>query len=200
MSPGAFLASFAATGVEVLETAVIVYAIVRGGYRREALAGIVLAFIVWLALAWLGISLVAQLPLLLLRIAAALAVLVLGLIWIWGSWPGRVDTELIEDTEATAAVPVVAGRFAAVLFCFKFAFLEGGEVVLVVAPVGLATQAWTEVTIGVVTALLVVTGLMALLHGQLQRLPERRLKLGAGVLCALLGAAMLLEVALAARG
>jgi uncharacterized membrane protein len=196
MSLGAFLASFAATGVEVLETAVIVYAIVRGGYRREALAGAILAVVAWLALAPLGIAAAGKVPILLLRALAAAAVLVLGLIWIREVRQMRPTQASVQ---ADTGLAPAAGRMAALVLCFKSAFVEGGEVMLVVAPVGLATQAWAEVLAGVFAALLAVTILIAMLHGQLQRLPERRLKLAAGLLCVLFGAGWLLEMALAAR-
>ena len=194
MISAAFPAAFAATVVEVLESAVIVYAIVRGGYPKQALAGAVAAALLWFALAPFGISLTMLLPVALLRVGAALAMLILGLLWLREAWPRQTQAAAAAPTEGPETVPAkAAGGGAALLLSFKVVAVEGAEVALVLLPLGAATGAWIQVGAGAVAALITVVLLAAMLHGQLQRLPERRIRFAAGLLCAGLGALLLVQ-------
>jgi uncharacterized membrane protein len=195
MRSGVLLTTWAATSVEILESALIVYAIGRGGHPQAATAGAVSAIVLVFALAPLGISVLALLPVAPLRWIASAALLGLGLWWI-------VKYRQDRGLKTPSAIAHHASAFAAAVAAFQISLMEGGEVLIVAGPIGIASHDWLGVGLGVGAGIATVVGLLFALRGQLDRLPEQRVKFVAGVMCALLGAWFLWQLvapAIAAR-
>ena len=196
-----FLASFAGTAVEFFETAVIAYAIARAGYPREALSALVIGHVAVFAGAVLLLPLQGMLPVFWLRLLAALLLTAMGLHWTLKSLrrlrahqrPHWVDDPLGE----VGVVPAhAAGRaFSPWVFLVmaKSSVVEAGEILLVVFPIAAATGAWPQVLFGVAAGIVAVLLAAWTLHGRLKRIPEVKLKLGAGLLLLALGVLWLAE-------
>ncbi|BES70446.1 hypothetical protein RE428_14640 [Marinobacter nanhaiticus D15-8W] len=76
----------------------------------------------------------------------------------------------------------------------KSSLIEAAEILVVVVPVGAASQAWSQVILGVSTGIAVVSLAALVLHGQLRKIPEVKLKLAAGLLLGALGVSWLVEL------
>jgi uncharacterized membrane protein len=212
----AFVPAFTGTAVEFLETAVIAYAIARAGYVREAVSALVLGHVLVFALAVLLVPIQGVFPVTWLRLAAALLLTAMGLHWTQKSlrrWLAHQRPRWAEDPLASVPVPprpspTGAGHGAAVVAFSGFMFvvmlkssvIEAIEILIVVFPVAAATSAWGPVLLGVIGGIVAVGIAVALLHGQMRRVPEVLLKLWTGVLLLALGLWWLIEFALEHRG
>lgn len=218
----AFIAAFGGTAVEYFETVVIAYAIVRAGYPREALTALVAGHAAVFVLALFAAPLYGVLPVFWLRLAAGLMLTAMGLHWTQKSlrrlWAGR-RPRWAEDplgklrvTPLQGASPADAGGAVAhagtvaafsvfvFLVMLKSSVVEAGEILLVVIPVAAAHGAWAPVVWGVAAGMVAVSLLALALHGQLKKVSEVKLKLAIGLLLTALGAAWLIEMALARGG
>ncbi len=196
-----FLTAFSGTAVEFFETVAIAYAILRAGYPREAISatavGHVLVFIGAIFL-W---PLHQLIPVFWFRLVAASMLTLMGLYWTekslrrsslgtrprWVTDPlGKVGIEPIGSATA----------FSALVFfvMLKSSVVEAFEILLVVFPIGAATGEWLGIVAGAGLAILLVTFGAILLHGQLKRVPEVRLKLVTGLLLFAIGVSWLLEL------
>jgi uncharacterized membrane protein len=200
LNSGIFIGAFLSSGVEFLEIVAIAYALAASGFRREALFGS--------AVGILGVTLVGTLlgpelmfvPLRWLQIAAGLVLLYFGWNWtkksvirhVGGKRAGWIQNPLggrILETQNAAS------RFSYINFAVmtKSAALETFEVALIVITIGLSSMAWVEALSGASLALALTVGLVVVLHGYLQRLPDVLIKLGAGLVLLTLGTYWLVE-------
>ncbi|MGH8444835.1 MAG: COG4280 domain-containing protein [Solimonas sp.] len=199
-----FAAAFTGTAIEFFETVAIAYALLRAGYRREAIAGVVAGHVLVFAAAALLLLLPirAELPVVWLRLVAALLLTATGAYWSWKSWrrlrrhqrPRWVDDPL-GKVGVTDAAPAAAFSPFVLLVMTKSSAVEAGEILLVVVPVAAAAKAWPA-AIGGMLAAIAVVGLAAIaLHGRLKDIPEVKLKLATGLLLLAIGLVWLLEFA-----
>lgn len=197
-----FLASFAGTAVEFFETAVIAYAIVRAGYPREALSAMVAGHVAVFALAVLLLPLHGMLPVFWLRLGAAVLLTAMGLHWtqksvrrlLAGQRPRWADDPLGKVNVVPQSAPAAAFSWWVFLVMAKSSMVEAAEILIVVFPVAAASGAWGEALWGVAAGIVAVAAAMALLHGQLKKVPEVKLKLATGLLLTLLGVWWLAEL------
>lgn len=200
--PQPFLAAFAGTAVEFFETVVIAYAILRAGFPREAVSAVVAGHVLVFALAAFALPVFEIVPVGWLRLAAAALLTATGLYWVQKSVrrliahkrPRWAEDPLGKLDIAAGAVP--GAKFSPWVFLVmgKSSAVEAAEILLVVLPVGAATAAWPEIILGVAVAIAAVSVLAFLLHGQLKKVPEVRLKLAAGAVLSALGISWLWEI------
>ncbi|MEC5397734.1 hypothetical protein [Uliginosibacterium sp. H1] len=203
MTP-AFIASFTGTAVEFFETVAIAYAIVRAGYPREALSAVVIGHVLVFILAAFLFPLHDVVPVFWLRLVAALLLTGMGLHWtqkslrrLWAHKRPRWAEDPLGKLQVTPNDGVAAaGGFSLFVFFVmgKSAVVEAAEILLVIFPVAAATAAWGQVILGVAAGIVVVSVLAFLLHGQLKKVPEVKLKLVVGVVLLALGLSWLYEV------
>jgi len=189
MNIGVFVGAFGGASVEFFETAAIAYATARSGYQREAALGTITGLaIVGLAAGILGTEL-RLIPLQFLQIG-------IGLVLLWFGW-GWVKKSVLRQAKGKRAgwVTDPLGSEGIVLetprqgfsrlnfiIMVKSAALEGLEVAIIIITLGLASRAWDEAWWGAALALSLTVAVVAVLHGQLLKVPEVLIKLSAGVL------------------
>ncbi|HBJ85248.1 MAG TPA: hypothetical protein DDZ88_15515 [Verrucomicrobiales bacterium] len=196
-----FLAALLGTSVEYFETVAIAYAIIRAGYPREAISatvvGHVLVFIAAIYI-WPVHELV---PVFWFRFVAAFMLTLMGLYWtvksirrlMAGRRPRWVDDPL--GKVGVSSAPHVALFSLLVFFIMlKSSVIEAFEILLVVFPIAASQSTWTPVLAGAASGIVGVTVLAVILHGQLKKVPEVRLKLVTGVVLALIGGSWLIEL------
>lgn len=196
-----FLAALLGTSVEYFETVAIAYAIIRAGYPREAISativGHVLVFIAAIFI-WPVHELV---PVFWFRLVAASMLTLMGIYWtvksisrlMAGRRPRWVDDPL--GKVGVSAAPHAALFSLLVFFIMlKSSVVEAFEILLVVFPIAASQSTWTPVLAGAATGILGVTLLAVMLHGQLKKVPEVRLKLVTGVILTLIGGSWLMEL------
>jgi uncharacterized membrane protein len=194
------LASFAATGIEFLETAVIAYALAQTGYPREALTGTLLGTLLVVIPALFLWPLFELIPVHIFQLAVGTMLLWLGLSWsiksirrkLHGRRPGWVDNPLraYRDhrlSDRTGFSPVNA------LIMTKSAAVEGFEICLIVSGLALASGALLSALAGSLVALVATVGLVFAIKGHLQHVPEVSFKLWAGVILSAIGAFWIFE-------
>ncbi|MEP6668475.1 MAG: hypothetical protein ABJF10_04940 [Chthoniobacter sp.] len=196
-----FLTAFSGTAVEFFETMAIAYAILRAGYPREAISatviGHVLVFISAIFL-WPAHTLI---PIFWFRLVAASLLTLMGFYWtvksLRRSSVGQRPRWATDPLGKVGVVPSGAvTNFSTPVFLvmLKSSVVEALEILLVVFPIGAATGAWPGIVAGVGLAIAVVTLGVILLHGQLKRVPEVRLKLATGLLLFAIGLSWLFEL------
>ncbi|ENO13090.1 hypothetical protein J057_16870 [Marinobacter nanhaiticus D15-8W] len=195
-----FLAAFSGTAVEFFETIVIAYAVLRAGHAREALGAVVLGHAVMFMLATAFFPLYRVLPMDGLTLLAALLLTAMGLHWTQKSLRRMARQERPRwATDPMGKVNVAEATtygFSFLVFAvmLKSSLIEAAEILVVVVPVGAASQAWSQVILGVSTGIAVVSLAALVLHGQLRKIPEVKLKLAAGLLLGALGVSWLVEL------
>lgn len=197
-----FIASFAGTAVEFLETMAIAYAIIRAGYPREALSALVLGHALVFALAVFLVPLQEVLPIFWLRLMAAVLLTAMGLHWSIKSLkrirahqrPRWVEDPLggLRITPSTSAT--TAFSWFVFLVMAKSSVIEACEILIVIFPIAAANAAWGPVLFGAVSAIAAVAIITVTLHGQLKKIPEVKLKLIIGLLLTALGVFWLAEL------
>jgi uncharacterized membrane protein len=194
------LASFAGAGAEFLETAAIAYALGRAGYPREALIGTLTGLLLVAVPAVFLRPLFALVPLHLFRLAAGALVAGMGMSWCVKSIvrmcrrqrSGWIGQPLGRFTNSGESIPT-GFSYVHALVMTKSAAVEGFEVCVIVFPLAQATGAWMPALGGMMGALLAASGLVFLLHGKLQDIPEVSIKLWTGVLLSAIGLLWLWE-------
>lgn len=197
-----FIASFTGTAVEFFETAAIAYAIIRAGYPREALSALVVGHALVFALAVFLVPFQAAFPIFWLRLVAALLLTSMGLYWSLKSLKrmrAQQRPRWVEDPLGKVGItPAIGAATPFSVFVFfvmgKSSVLEACEILLVVFPIAAATATWSTVIWGVVAGILVVLFSMWILHGQLKKVPEVKLKLGIGLVLCAIGVSWLIEL------
>ena len=135
------------------------------------------------------------------RFVAAFMLTLMGLYWtvksirrlMAGQRPRWVDDPL--GKVGVSSAPHVALFSLLVFFIMlKSSVIEAFEILLVVFPLAASQSTWTPVLAGAASGIVGVTVLAVILHGQLKKVPEVRLKLITGVVLALIGGSWLIEL------
>lgn len=199
------LAAAVAVAVELLESMAIVLAV--GATRRmgDAIIGAVAAVLV-LAVVAVGVGpvLLGSVPLDALEAVIGVLLLLLGLEWLRKGvlrLAGRRSrsSSLQEYLEARAELgslpPPAPGQadWAARVVAFKGVFIEGVEIVLIVAALGAQPSGLAPALAGAGAAAIAVVALGAALRRPLGRLPETELKYGVGLVLSAFGVVFLAE-------
>lgn len=192
------LASFLASGVEMVEALTIVLAagVTRGW--RSSLVGVGAALVVLAAItAVLGPTLV-LLPINDLRLVVGALLLVFGLQWLRKAILRSSGYKALHDEEATFREEQEAARrqgrtvragldWYAFTLCFKGVLLEGLEVVFIVLTFGATAKQVGLAAVGAAAALVLVGGVGVAVHAPLSRVPENTLKYVVGLMLSAFG-------------
>lgn len=189
-----FVASFAGTGVEFLETAVIAYALARTGSVREAIIGTVLGNLLIALPAYFAWPWLARIPIHLFQCGVGVL-----LLWLGGSWliksvrrkrhgqrPGWVENPLRAFPDSGESGGTQFSPFRAFVMT-KSAAIEAFEICMIVSVLAVTSGAWGSALAGMGVALLGTEGLVLIVKGKLQRVPEVDFKLWTGALLASIG-------------
>ena len=187
---------FAASAVESIEMVTIVVGVGVARQWRATLVGAISGFVVLGALV-LGLrQALSAIPIDPVRIVIGALLLTFGLQWLRKGirqiaaqgFLGGTEEEGV-DAEGTAP----AFDWTAFVLSFKGVLLEGLEIAFIVVAFGAGAGSYTPALIGAGAALLLfgVAGILA--RGQLEKLPGRTLKFGAGSLLVTFGTFWSLE-------
>ena len=186
-----------AVALELIEALAIVLAVGVSRRWSDAALGAAGAIVLLAIVAGLvGPVLLASLPLSLLRSVVGVALLLFGLEWLRKGvlrLAGRRSlsnslNEYLEEREAMEALPPPDGPdWAARIVAGKGVFIEGVEVVLIVAALSGGSQGAAPAITGAGLAVLAVAAIGLVVHRPLARLPESHLKYGVGVLLSSFG-------------
>lgn len=189
-----FVASFAGTGVEFLETAVIAYALARTGSVREAIIGTVLGNLLIAVPAYCAWPWLARIPIHLFQCGVGVL-----LLWLGGSWlitsvrrkrhgqrPGWVENPLRGFPNSSESGGT-RFNFVTLLIMTKSAAIEAFEICMIVSALAVGSGAWGSALAGTTGALLGTGCLIFIAKGKLQHAPEVDFKLWTGVLLSLIG-------------
>jgi uncharacterized membrane protein len=199
------LAAAVAVAVELLESLAIVLAVGAARRPRDAALGALGAVV---ALAILGVALgpvvLGDLPREPLQVAIGVLLLLLGLEWLRKgilrmagrrarSSSAREYAEQREELEQLPLPPEGEPDWPARAVAFKGVFLEGVEIVLIVAALAARPDGLAPALAGAGAATLAVIALGAALRAPLARIPETELKLGVGIVLSAFGCVFLAE-------
>ncbi|NJL99260.1 MAG: hypothetical protein HC924_10845 [Synechococcaceae cyanobacterium SM2_3_2] len=176
--------------VEFFETAAIAYAIGRSGFWRESITGTLVGLIGVGGLSWALGSQLQAIPLAWIQLGVGLALLWFGFGWTKKSFLRHLRQQragwVSEDPLAAEGLEIELGspgfNWGNFLVMTKSSALETFEVALVVLTLSLATGSWVEPLSGAGVALILILMVISILHGQLQRIPDVWIKMGAGVM------------------
>jgi uncharacterized membrane protein len=186
----AFVVTFLAAAVEVIEMVIIVVGVgsIRGWRSTWLGAGTGLAVLAVLVLVF-GAALQAV-PINALRLVIGTLLLIFGLQWLVKGIR-RVSVNGLRGMGERAAtaenVPVSGVDWTAFVLSFKGVLLEGLEVAFIVVSVGLAGQTLGSAVLGAVAAFVVLAGAGLLARGLVQRIPRSALQLIVGTLLSSFG-------------
>jgi uncharacterized membrane protein len=193
------LAVFAASAVETVEAVTIVLAsgVTRGW--RSALEGAASALVVLAVLVAIFGPLVVRAPLADVRIVIGAVLLIYGTQWLRkailraGGVIPKHDEDAIyarEVEQLKSTEPATAGRRDRIGFtvAFKGVFLEGFEIVVIVVTLGSTGHHLLVAALAGLAAVVIVTGVGAILSRQLSEVPENALKMFVGLLLVSFGA------------
>ena len=188
------IASFAGTGVEFLETAVIAYALARTGSVKEAIIGTVLGNLLIALPAYAAWPWLARIPIHLFQCMVGIL-----LLWLGGSWliksvrrkrhkqrPRWVDAPLWKFPSSSESGGTRFNYFTT-LVMIKSAAIEAFEICMIVSALAVASGAWGSALTGMTVALVATGWLVIVAKGKLQRVPEVDFKLWTGVLLSSIG-------------
>lgn len=202
-----FIASFTGTAVEFFETVAIAYALIRAGYAREAIVAVILGHMSIFVLAIFLAPFHELFPVFWMRLIAGLLLTAMGLHWArkslkrirtnqrprWVEDPlGKVGISPANDNPTESNLGVFS--IFAFIVMLKSSVIEASEILLVIFPIAAASKEWMQVIAGVATAIVLVSLCAVLLHGQLKKIPEVKLKLVIGMILTVLGIAWLVEL------
>ena len=189
-----FVASFAGTGVEFLETAVIAYALARTGSVREAIIGTALGNLLIALPAYFAWPWLASIPIHLFQCGVGVL-----LLWIGGSWliksvrrkrhgqrPEWVENPLRAFSDRSESSRERFSLFKTLVMT-KSAAIEAFEICMIVSALAVASEAWGSALAGMAVALLGTGCLVIILQGKLQQVPEVDFKLWTGALLSSIG-------------
>jgi uncharacterized membrane protein len=183
-----------AVALELLEALAIVLAVgVSRRWSDAALGALGAVVLLAVVAAVVGPVILASLPLSLLRSVVGVALLLFGLEWLRKGvlrLAGRrsLSNSLQEYYEERAALDELPRPdptrpdWPARIVAGKGVFLEGVEVVLIVAALSGGSQGAAPALVGAGLAVLVVVAIGVVVHRPLARLPESQLKYGVGVM------------------
>jgi Ca2+/H+ antiporter, TMEM165/GDT1 family len=187
------LAVFAASAVETVEAVTIVLAsgVTRGW--RSALEGAASALVVLAVLVAIFGPLVVHAPLAEVRVVIGAILLVYGTQWLRKAVlrAGGVIPKHDEDAIYAREVEQLKGAARAsdsrrdrigFTVAFKGVFLEGFEIVVIVVTLGSTGHNLLAAALAGLAAVVVVTGIGAILSRQLSEVPENALKMFVGIL------------------
>ena len=192
---GLFLvvASFLASGVEMVEAPTIVLAAgVTRGWRSSLIGVGVVVAVLAAVVAALGPAL-SVIRLDALRLVAGALLVTFGLQWLRTAILRASGYKARRDEEAAFARTVAAATtearvvragldWYAFTLCFKGVVLKGLEVAFIVVTFGATAHQVGLAVVGAVAALLVVGGAGVAVHRPLSRVPENTLKVAVGLL------------------
>src|SRR5438132_4735930 len=192
---GLFLvvASFLASGVEMVEAPTIVLAAgVTRGWRSSLIGVGVVVAVLAAVVAALGPAL-SVIRLDALRLVAGALLVTFGLQWLRTAILRASGYKARRDEEAAFARTVAAATtearvvragldWYAFTLCFKRVVLKGLEVAFIVVTFGATAHQVGLAVVGAVAALLVVGGAGVAVHRPLSRVPENTLKVAVGLL------------------
>ena len=199
------LAAAVAVAVELLESMAIVLAVGATRRLRDAVIGAAAAVVVLAAVAvGVGPLLLGRVPLDALEAVIGVLLLLLGLEWLRKGvlrLAGRRSrsTALQEYLEARAELGALpppapgAADWPARVVAFKGVFVEGVEIVLIVAALGAQPSGLAPSLAGAAVAAVAVVAVGAALRRPLARLPETELKYGVGLVLSAFGVVFLAE-------
>ncbi len=187
-----FIAVFLASAVEAVEALTIVLAsgTTRGWKSTFQGAAAALATLSVLVIAF-GPALVHYVPIKTLRIVVGGLLLIYGLQWLrkailrQAGFKAKHDEDRIykEKVEELSKVPKAVGYDSiAFTVSFKGVFLEGLEVVIIVLTLGTSAHQIGLAAMSALAAVLVVSGIGALVSKQLSKVPENTMKMGVGLM------------------
>jgi Ca2+/H+ antiporter, TMEM165/GDT1 family len=187
------LAVFAASAVETVEAVTIVLAsgVTRGW--RSALEGAASALVFLAVLVAIFGPLVVRAPLAEVRVVIGAILLIYGTQWLRkailraGGVIPKHDEDAIyarEVEQLKTSEPSSAGRRDRIGFtvAFKGVFLEGFEIVVIVVTLGSTGHHLVVAALAGLAAVVLVTGVGAILSRQLSEVPENALKMFVGIL------------------
>jgi uncharacterized membrane protein len=185
-------AAFLGSSVEAVEAMTIVLAAgaVRGW--RSVLMGSAGGLVTLAAIVVVFGSAVAAIPIDYLQIAVGTALLLFGIRWLRKAVLRSASVVALHDEGAIYATQMnvlqssersaAAWDAVAALTAYKAVVLEGVEVVVIVIGVGAVGNMTLPASIGALAACALVSGVGALLHRPLTRVPENTLKYGVGIM------------------
>ena len=193
------LAALLASLVECIEALTVILAVGAALGWRGALAGTCAALGLLLAAVGVFGPLLALVPAQAIHLGVGLLLLVFGARWLRkavlraaGIIPLR-DEDAAYTRQTNRFRMLAAGsdhrQRAGMAAAFQITIVEGIEVVFIVLAVGAADRRLLmPASVGALAALLLVTGLGAILHRPIARIPENALKFAVGVLTCAFGA------------
>lgn len=196
-----FLGAFMGTSVEFFETSAIAYALVAAGHRREAISATIAGHAIIVIAAIFLWPLRAMLPITWLHLLAASLLTLTGVYWTAKSVKRLLSgrrPDWVTDPLGRAGGDVLRATTGFSIFVFvvmlKSSIVEAAEILLVVFPIAASTGARTQIAAGVATGIATVAVVPFVLHGQLKKVPEVKLKLATGILLAAIGISWLHEL------
>jgi Ca2+/H+ antiporter, TMEM165/GDT1 family len=181
-----FLAVFAAAGVEMVEAITIILAVGATRGWREAWAGAAAAVLVLgVAVAVGGIPLIRFVPLDVLRVGVGIVALYVGTTWLKKAVLRSAGRKAKHDEDVIYAETVESLRKSqrrGFVVSFNGVLMEGTEVIVIVASVGLAQHRLGLAAAAAASAVLVVSLVAAILARQLSAVPENAIKMVVGVM------------------
>lgn len=197
---GAFLlvASFLASGVEMVEALTIVLAAALTRGWRSSLVGVGAAVVaLGLIVAILGPALT-HIPIDALRLVVGALLLIFGLQWLKKAILRASGHKALHDEGAIFQREVASAQSSAHILrsgldwyaftlCFKGVFLEGLEVAFIVLTFGSTANQIGLAALGAAVALVIVGGVGLAVRGPLERVPENTLKFVVGLLLSSFG-------------
>jgi uncharacterized membrane protein len=195
-----FISSFLASAVEVVEAVTLVLAagVTRGW--RSTWIGVIAATVSLAAIvAVLGPALQYFIPIDALRVVVGTLLLIFGLQWLRKAIMRYTGLKELHDETRIYSAEVAELRakpnvatptamdWVAFTVAFKGVLLEGLEVVFIVITFGLTAGDMTPAIIGAGAAALAVTGIAAVVHQPLSRVPENTLKFVVGLMLTAFG-------------
>ena len=188
-----FLASFAASAVEVVEAVTIVLAVgVTRGWRSTWIGVGAAALSLAVLVGAFGPTLLALVPHETLLVVVGTLLLIFGLQWVRKAIMRYTGLKALHDEAVIYQREVAELRtdglargemdWTAFTVAFKGVFLEGLEVVFIVITFSATNGQFGATILGAAAAAVLVTAIAALLHQPLTRVPENTLKYGVGLI------------------
>ena len=203
------LASFLASGVEMVEALTIILASgLTRGWRSSLLGAAAATLVLAVVIAIFGVALVDVISLSLLQLVIGLFLLIFGLQWLrkailrYAGLKAQHDEDAILQEEmaglrAAGAVNQGGIDWPGFVISFKGVLLEGLEVAFIVITFGAAREAQTSTVLGLSgiplaaaaagLALLIVALAGVLLHRPLAAVPENTMKFAVGLMLSSFG-------------
>ena len=181
-----FLAVFGAACVEMVEAVTIIVAVGTTRGWAQAWGGAATAVLVLgIAVAVGGIPLIHYVPLYVLRVSVGIVALYIGSIWLRKAILRSSGRKAKHDEDAIYAETVGSLRASSrrgFAVAFNGTLVEGTEVIVIVASVGLAQHRLGLAAIAALSAVVLVSVVGAILARQLSSIPENTIKMFVGVM------------------